>query len=189
MAFSNNRISIITNCSKKKLSGKAKAKDLYQGQFFSLIKHIAEQNSMDLFILSAKYGLISAEKEIESYDQRIKTKADVIRLRTLSNKLFNEILQRYSKVLLIMGREYQSVLDEFQDTKIFRSSDNRGSGGYLQLASEISHLSRSDLIQFLHYLEKTNEFISVISLASFFSHEKPEKRLIQSHIFPIKKIA
>jgi hypothetical protein len=62
------RIVLIT-CVKKKRDRKCKAEDLYISPFFK--KNIAYAKSLNpdkIFILSAKYGLLPLDKEIDTYD-------------------------------------------------------------------------------------------------------------------------
>jgi len=60
---------VLISCVSKKLPYKARAADLYISPLFRMNLHYAEQFAPSkIFILSAKYGLISVEKEIEPYD-------------------------------------------------------------------------------------------------------------------------
>jgi cytoplasmic iron level regulating protein YaaA (DUF328/UPF0246 family) len=71
------KIAIITSCSKEKGPGENIARSLYTGQFFQAINKLALRYNAELYILSAKYGLISAQKRIKPYDQRIETREDI----------------------------------------------------------------------------------------------------------------
>ena len=61
---------VLIGCSKSKLPCKSKAKDLYQGDLFRKSWTAAELKypKADKFILSAKYGLLDPNQEIEPYD-------------------------------------------------------------------------------------------------------------------------
>ena len=64
------RTVVLIGCGKKKLPCKSKAKDLYRGDLFRKSWAVAEKEypKADMFILSAKYGLLNPDKEIEPYD-------------------------------------------------------------------------------------------------------------------------
>lgn len=60
---------VLISCVSRKKQHKAKAKDLYKGALFSNSLAYGEALKPDkIFILSAKYGLLDLEKEIEPYD-------------------------------------------------------------------------------------------------------------------------
>ncbi len=63
----------IISCGAEKLEGVHKAADLYVGSFFkgNLKAAIAEFGIDNVFILSAKYGLVHASQEIESYNVKM----------------------------------------------------------------------------------------------------------------------
>jgi len=79
------KILIIAGCSQKKSLDPACAIDLNQGQLFRGIKKLAFQNQFDLKILSGKHGLLEPDQIIEPYNQKIKTKADILRVREMIN--------------------------------------------------------------------------------------------------------
>jgi hypothetical protein len=79
---------VLISCVSKKLSHRSKAKDLYISTLFKLNLKYAEKLMPDeIFILSAKYGLLPLDKEIEPYEQ------------TLNNMCSIEIKQWASQVL------------------------------------------------------------------------------------------
>ncbi|MBX3677423.1 MAG: hypothetical protein KF853_10405 [Rhodocyclaceae bacterium] len=64
---------ILISCAAKKLQHKAKARDLYVSPLFQRQMSYARKLSPDaIFILSAKYGLVDPDEEIEPYDQTLK---------------------------------------------------------------------------------------------------------------------
>lgn len=76
------------SCVSQKLPHRAKAKDLYISTLFKLNLKYAKSICPDsIYILSAKYGLLSLEQEIEPYEQ------------TLNNMPAREIKLWASKVL------------------------------------------------------------------------------------------
>ena len=64
---------VLIGCGKKKCQRKTKAEWMYQGQFYFLCLSLARllTNRKNIFILSAKYGLLPLEKEIEPYNLKI----------------------------------------------------------------------------------------------------------------------
>jgi hypothetical protein len=67
-----NKQIVLISCASRKLSQKAKVKDLYVSTLFKLNLKYAQQLEPDnIFILSAKHGLLSLEQEIEPYEQTL----------------------------------------------------------------------------------------------------------------------
>lgn len=67
---------LLISCVSKKLNYKAKAKDLYISPLFKYNYQFAKSLNPDkIFILSAKYGLIDSDDEIEPYDETLNTKS------------------------------------------------------------------------------------------------------------------
>ena len=65
---------VLISCASKKLSRRAKAKDMYISPFFKYnLKYAQSSNPDKIFILSAKYGLLSLEKVIEPYEKTLNT--------------------------------------------------------------------------------------------------------------------
>ncbi|UZQ49968.1 DUF6884 domain-containing protein [Clostridium kluyveri] len=63
---------VLISCVSKKLSYPAKAKDMYISQLFKLNFNYANFIKADnIFILSAKYGLLKLDKEIEPYNETL----------------------------------------------------------------------------------------------------------------------
>ena len=65
---------VLISCVSQKLSHKAKARDLYISTLFRLNLRFAQKLSpSNIFVLSAKYGLVDMEEEIEPYDVTLNT--------------------------------------------------------------------------------------------------------------------
>jgi hypothetical protein len=64
------RIALI-GCSATKRAGVHKARELYIGAFFVRALRIAEATCDELWILSARYGLVAPELEIPAYDEQL----------------------------------------------------------------------------------------------------------------------
>ena len=79
---------VLISCVSQKLPHQAKAKDLYIGTLFKLnLKYANKLNPDDIYILSARYGLLNLEQEIDPYEQ------------TLNNMRAKEIKQWASQVI------------------------------------------------------------------------------------------
>ena len=66
---------VLISCVSTKLDHKAKAKDLYISPLFTMNYAYAESlKPHAIYILSAKYGLVDPETEIESYNETLNTK-------------------------------------------------------------------------------------------------------------------
>jgi hypothetical protein len=68
---SKNSLTIFIACSKTKRTYKTEAKNLYQGALFKKSLKYAQILSNTVFILSAKYGLLSLDEEIEPYEKSL----------------------------------------------------------------------------------------------------------------------
>src|SRR5262245_25278639 len=64
---------VIVACGAKKLDRAARARDLYLGSYFRacLAYALAIAPAKDIFVLSAKYGLIGINDQIEPYDLKM----------------------------------------------------------------------------------------------------------------------
>ena len=159
---------VITSCSKRKLTHRAPAKDLNQGQFFKQVKLFAETLEAGFFILSGKYGLISGEKWLDPYDQRLTKKADILRVRETLEPLMSQILSQYQFIILMMGKLYESVFQSYftgpQKERFIRTVDHRGSGGYNQLITQFNHLQLNEMELFLKWIILTKTPITVKNL-------------------------
>ena len=88
---------VLISCASQKLSHRAKVKDMYISTLFKLnLKYAKKLKPNEIFILSAKYGLLSLEQEIEHYEQ------------TLNNMRSIEIKQWASRVLEQINQVYAS---------------------------------------------------------------------------------
>lgn len=105
---------VLISCVSKKLPCKAKAKDLYDSPLFKYALKYAHQLNPDrIFILSAKYGLVELDDEIEPYDQTLnnmnsrETKgwASMV-LKQLSSK--TDIF--HSEYVFLAGEKYRKFL-------------------------------------------------------------------------------
>ena len=79
---------VLISCVSQKLLHRAKAKDLYVSTLFKLnLKYANKLNPDDIYVLSAEYGLLDLEQEINPYE------------KTLNNMRANEVKQWASQVI------------------------------------------------------------------------------------------
>lgn len=90
---------VLISCVSKKLSHRAKAKDLYISTLFKLnLKYVNKLSPDGIYILSAKYGLLNLDQKINPYEQ------------TLNNMCANEVKQWADRV--IVQTKKVSVIEE-----------------------------------------------------------------------------
>ena len=110
---------LILACSqtKSELGKPLPAKELYTGVFYSVLNKAIRENStindkLSLYIISAKYGLISGEAEIENYDLRMTDKIAKLQIDNNTRILHKIIAETNpSEIMLVMGRTYRSSID------------------------------------------------------------------------------
>ena len=95
---------VLISCVSKKLPHAALAKDLYVSSLFKFCLRYAQTLKPDVvFILSAKYGLVALDQQLEPYNDTLNTKRDA------------EIRQWAQGVL----QQLRSKVDFERDTVIF----------------------------------------------------------------------
>jgi len=87
------RIAFI-GCSKRKKISPCQAKDLYQGELFKKSLRYCQQEKFDkIYILSAKYGLVSLSDIIQPYEKTLNTFTEDEK-KNWSNKVKQQILEK-----------------------------------------------------------------------------------------------
>ena len=67
---------VLISCVKEKAAGRHRAKDLYVSSWFRYAFRYSQVLHPDrVFILSAKYGLVDQDSEIESYEETLRDKS------------------------------------------------------------------------------------------------------------------
>jgi len=100
---------ILISCASKKINKKIKAQDLYISALFQKnLQYAKSLNPDKIFILSAKYGLLKLDKEVEPYD------------KTLNRMRSYEIKEWANSVL----SQLQKVVDLNKDEFVFLAGDN-----------------------------------------------------------------
>ena len=84
---------VLIGCGAKKRSGRHKAGDLYVGEYFKLCRSLALLlvPTENVFVMSAKYGILSLDREVESYD---------LKVTNLSSNAYNRWKQKIRKFVL-----------------------------------------------------------------------------------------
>ena len=105
---------VLIQCVGKKKPRKFKAKDLYDSTWFRYAWSYAQSLNPDkVFILSAKYGLVDPEGEIEPYEETLNTKSDA-EIRTWAAKLLASLRERTDVTkdtfIILAGERYRTYL-------------------------------------------------------------------------------
>lgn len=114
---------ILLACASKKLDRKAKAQDIYISQLFRLGMEYAKSLNPDkIFIISAKYGLLELDKEIEPYNLTLnKMKDGEIKIwaENLLEQLKKETSLDKDEFIFLAGENYRKYLiPEIKNYKI-----------------------------------------------------------------------
>ena len=94
--------------------------DVYDGVAFRVVKRCQREGTfppdVDIVILSAKYGLITPEREITHYDLKM-TPELAGRQRATNVRLLREMLRErtYREIFLMMGRTYLQALEPLDE--------------------------------------------------------------------------
>lgn len=105
---------VLISCVSKKLKHKSKAKDLYISPLFRLnLMYAKSLNPDKIFILSAEYGLIRLEEEIEPYDKTL-NKMGSKEINRWSNEIIAELKKisdlENDKFIFLAGERYRRFL-------------------------------------------------------------------------------
>lgn len=122
---------VITGCTKNKCeieeNRKIAAKDLYTGTLFTKVQDYCEKMEYDYRIISAKYGLLSPEDKISTYEKVLRTRVDVDAIRPSVEESLKPLLKDYNTILVIAGSQYRDVLSRIIDDKfVFLKADGIG---------------------------------------------------------------
>lgn len=98
----NKKLIVLISCVSQKLDHKAKAEDLYISTLFKKnLQYARSLNPDNIFILSAKYGLLGLDDEIDPYDV------------TLNSMKVNEVRDWSGLVLSQLKQKTDIINDEF----------------------------------------------------------------------------
>ena len=105
---------VLISCVRKKLPHKAKARDLYISPLFRMqLKYAQQFLPQKVFILSAKYGLVQLDEEIEPYDVTL-NKMSAHERKNWATKIVSQ-LQEHSDLendhfVILAGQKYRQYL-------------------------------------------------------------------------------
>jgi len=104
----------LISCVSKKLSIKARAEDMYVSPYFIYnLKYARKLKPDDILILSAKYGLISLEDEIEPYDVTV-NEMGASQRSTWASKVIEQIKAEVDlekdHFIILAGEKYRQYL-------------------------------------------------------------------------------
>jgi hypothetical protein len=105
---------VLISCVSKKLSHKAKAEDLYKSPLFKYSLEYAKSLRPDvIFILSAEYGLLPLDKEIEPYNKTL-NKMSEKEIRIWANNVISQLEERADlqkdEIIFFAGQKYRKYL-------------------------------------------------------------------------------
>ena len=105
---------ILISCVSKKLPNKSKARDLYVSALFKKNLRFAQKLDPDhIFILSAKYGLVDLDDEIEPYDLTLNTMSTA-EIRLWANGVLRQLAEvsdlQQDHFIFLAGDKYRKYL-------------------------------------------------------------------------------
>ena len=107
---------ILMSCGAKKESTPQQAKNLYIGGYFKKILAYAEflsnKNNAEIFILSAKYGVLELNEIIKPYDLTLNNKDEKYK-KNWSYKVIKQLeskIKRTDKIIFLAGENYIKYL-------------------------------------------------------------------------------
>jgi len=117
--LSNHRTLLVQGCSDAKNDGPAEAFDLYDGYYYRILKKAKREDafdqSIDVVILSAKYGLLRPDTVIEKYDREMSSeRASMFRKQGLPTDLAY-LAGEYDRIVVNLGETYREAIAGFED--------------------------------------------------------------------------
>ncbi len=109
---------VLIACASKKVTKKAKAKEIYISPLFKLNLTYAQSINPDkIFILSAKHGLLDLEQKIEPYNETLNKKTKEQK-RMWTNKILEQIKAknidlRTDEIIFLAGENYRRYLVDY----------------------------------------------------------------------------
>ena len=105
---------VLISCVSKKLNYAAKSKDLYVSPLFQKnLQYAKSLNPDNIFILSARYGLLSLEKKVKPYDKTL-NKMAIGEIREWAIKVLNQLKKvsnpAEDEFIFLAGEKYRRFL-------------------------------------------------------------------------------
>lgn len=130
---------LILSCSQTKVSQPdlLPAVDRYDGPIYHVLRKYLREAPLqspllDIFILSAEFGLISANKRIPVYERQMTaSRAAQLRTQVMETIRQNILSAQYSEIFVSMGQTYLLALDKLpelvgEDTQLITSNNSSG---------------------------------------------------------------
>ena len=102
----------LVSCVNKKAPTPSKAKDLYISPWFGKAKMYVESTGRRWFILSAKYGLVEPNREIDPYDRSLNS-MPIAERREWGEDVSNELrlhMTGIDTIYILAGQRYREFL-------------------------------------------------------------------------------
>ena len=152
---------LIVSCSKTKCPDdkNMKAIDRYLGPIFQTLKAQGVPDNVDVAIMSAKHGLITAGTPLKNYDD-IMTKAKAQSFKNDPDQLnrIRNTMMGYDKVIVQGGEDYKDVLRTAAgDLKIDEIPGGRGIGDQREFVMNAIDPFRKIKTPVYHYTKKAKE--------------------------------
>ncbi len=100
---------------------------------------MAKRNNFDLKILSGKYGLLDSNDVISPYNQKIRTKKDILKIRRKVIPKLIKIQEDYDVIIVILGKKYLEVIKPLISVKFLVIYDKRGRGDIFRYFLDITN--------------------------------------------------
>lgn len=128
---------ILVSCVGQKLEGSHQAKDLYISNWFKKARIYAEQNGDSWAIISAKYGFVFPDDEIESYEMYLPKQSKEYRLEWA--KIIVERINTISptEIEILAGKPYRQYLIPLLQYKVVVPMEGLGIGQQLKWLKEM----------------------------------------------------
>ena len=122
------------SCVKEKRIGKYKAKDLYTSDFFRKSFGYCNSKYNKFFILSAKYGLLELEEEIENYEMTLNdfSKVEKIEWSVMVCEQMENKFDDSDDLYFYVGNNYREHLLPLLNNNCFVPLEGKGIGEQLQ---------------------------------------------------------
>lgn len=113
---------LILSCSQRKLTAEnlLPAIERYNGPLFFVLRRFLrecphEAKQLDVYILSAAYGLVAGNSPVPFYDQKMNI-SRVVELQPQVNTVFSNLLQNnYASICFVLGKIYLEAFDGWYD--------------------------------------------------------------------------
>lgn len=147
---------LLIRCSKRKFKrNDVRAIDLYDGGNFRILRKYYPIETIDVMIISAKYGLISPEDKISYYNVTVKDLS-----KNEKEKLSKNIMEKlniflkdnsiiYDKIFFDLGNDYMSLIKDYDFSSYDIIREDGGIGKKLKkLKQFLENNSKGNIIDF-----------------------------------------